>query len=328
MRIRNSDDPAVPSWVLRVVLAGAVVVLVGAATPQGAVAVANVQYFLNFYAGVFALVALTTAVMSGLLATERLILKIRHRVLAQALHRASAVVATAMLVAHVTVKVMNGLALPVQVVVPDGGAVGLGTIAFDLMILIVITGAMRARFAFKGKAWVWRSMHALAYISWPFAIVHGLITGRAAAPWVVLSYVMSVVFVVLALITRMVVVIKPRDVHLAGDEVDSFTRPDSARRRRDRRAMAAREHEEGRVAAMARGRAAGPGRVRRPARPGRPARPRRPPRLRRPRLRPGLRPGLRRPARLRLPRVRRPAPDRVRPRGMPVTGPGDTEVIR
>ncbi|SPT62858.1 hypothetical protein [Actinomadura madurae] len=256
MRIRNSDDPAVPSWVLRVVLAGAVVVLVGAATPQGAVAVANVQYFLNFYAGVFALVALTTAVMSGLLATERLILKIRHRVLAQALHRASAVVATAMLVAHVTVKVMNGLALPVQVVVPDGGAVGLGTIAFDLMILIVITGAMRARFAFKGKAWVWRSMHALAYISWPFAIVHGLITGRAAAPWVVLSYVMSVVFVVLALITRMVVVIKPRDVHLAGDEVDSFTRPDGAGRRRDRRAMAARDHEEGRVAAVARGRAA------------------------------------------------------------------------
>ncbi|MCQ0004371.1 hypothetical protein [Actinomadura madurae] len=303
-----------PSWVLRVVLAGAVVVLVGAATPQGAVAVANVQYFLNFYAGVFALVALTTAVMSGLLATERLILKIRHRVLAQALHRASAVVATAMLVAHVTVKVMNGLALPVQVVVPDGGAVGLGTIAFDLMILIVITGAMRARFAFKGKAWVWRSMHALAYISWPFAIVHGLITGRAAAPWVVLSYVMSVVFVVLALITRMVVVIKPRDVHLAGDEVDSFTRPDGAgpaprpARHGGARARGGTRRRDG-----PRPGGRGPGRVRRPARPGRPARPRRPPRLRRPRLRPGLRPGLRRPARLRLPRVRRPAPDRVRP---------------
>ncbi|MEV3920567.1 hypothetical protein [Actinomadura coerulea] len=255
MRIRSSDDPAVPAWALRVVLAGAVLVLVGAATPQGAVAVANVQYFLSFYAGVFALVSLTTAVMSGLLATERLILKIRHRVLAQAVHRASAVVATAMLVAHVTVKVMSGLALPVQIVVPDGGAIGLGTIASDLMLLIVVTGLLRARFALRGKAWVWRSMHAVAYVSWPLAIVHGLITGRAAAPWVVLSYVMSVVFVVLALVTRMVVVIRPREVHLAGEDVEAFSLPDGAGRRRDRRAMAAREHEEGCAAARARARA-------------------------------------------------------------------------
>jgi hypothetical protein len=130
----------VPTWALRLVLAGAVLVLIGAATPQGAVAVANVQYFLNFFAGVFALVALTIAVMSGLLATDRLILKIRHRVLAQALHRASAIVAVAMLFAHVSVKVMAGLAVPANIVIPTGGAVGLGTIAFDLLLVIVVTG--------------------------------------------------------------------------------------------------------------------------------------------------------------------------------------------
>ncbi|TDB79100.1 hypothetical protein E1264_35960 [Actinomadura sp. KC216] len=252
MRIRNSDDPAVPGWVLRVVLVGAVLVLVGAATPQGAVAVANVQYFLNYYAGTFALVAYTTAVMSGLLATERLILQIRHRVLAQALHRASAVVATAMLVAHVSVKVMSGLALPVQIVVPDAGPVGIGTIAADLMILIVITGMLRVRFAFRGKAWLWRSMHVLAYVAWPMAILHGVTAGRSAPAWVVLSYVLSVVFVVLALITRIIVVIKPRELPRAGDEIDAFSRPDGAGRRRDRRAMAEREHEEARAAAAAR----------------------------------------------------------------------------
>ena len=252
MRTRSSDDPAVPAWVLRVVLAGAVLVLVGAATPPGAVAVANVQYFLNFYAGVFALVSYTTAVMCGLLATERLILKIRHRVLAQAVHRAAAVVATAMLVAHVSVKVMNGLALPSNVVVPDGGAIGLGTMAAELMVLVMITGMVRAKFAVRGKTWMWRSMHVLAYIAWPMAIVHGLITGRAAANWVVLSYVMSVVLVVLALATRMIVVIKPRDVARAGEEVDAFTLPDGAGRARYRRQMAAMEREEGRAAAAAR----------------------------------------------------------------------------
>ncbi|MFG2086272.1 hypothetical protein [Spirillospora sp. NPDC048824] len=248
----------VPTWALRLVLAGAVLVLVGAATPQGAVAVANVQYFLNFFAGVFALVALTTAVMSGLLATDRLILKIRHRVLAQALHRASAIISVAMLFAHVSVKVMAGLALPVNVVVPTGGAVGLGTVAFDLMLVIVVTGMLRSRFAFRGKAWVWRSVHALAYVAWPFAIVHGLITGRAAANWVVLSYVMSVVLVVLALTTRLIVVVKPRELNRADDEIDPFSRPDGAGRRRDRRAMAAMEHEEARAAAAARAREADP----------------------------------------------------------------------
>ncbi|HLV72591.1 DMSO/TMAO reductase YedYZ heme-binding membrane subunit [Actinomadura hallensis] len=258
MRIRNSDDPMVPTWALRLVIAGAVLVLVGAATPQGAVAVANVQYFLNFFAGVFALVSLTVAVVSGLLATERLILKIRHRVLAQALHRAAAIVSVAMLIAHVSVKVMAGLALPASIVIPSAGAVGLGTIAFDLMFVIVVSGLVRARFASRGKVWMWRSVHVLAYAAWPFAIVHGLTAGRAAANWVVLSYVMSVVFVVLALMTRLIVVVKPRELNRIDDEIGAFSRPDGAGRRRDRRAMAAMEHEEARAAAAARAREADP----------------------------------------------------------------------
>ncbi|TDD73704.1 hypothetical protein [Actinomadura rubrisoli] len=219
MRTRNSDDPAVPTWALRAILVGAVLVLVGAATPPGAVAAANVQYFLSFYAGVFTLLAMTAAVMSGLLATERLILGIRHRVLAQGVHRASAVLATAMVIAHIAVKVLGGLALPAQIVVPGLDPVGLGTIAFELMVLVVVTGMMRARFAFRGRPWVWRTMHALAYVSWPFGIVHGLTAGRTAADWVTLSYVLSVAGVALALLTRMIVAVKPREVRRAGDEI-------------------------------------------------------------------------------------------------------------
>lgn len=249
MRIRSSDDPAVPTWALRIVLAGAVLVLIGAATPPGAVAVANVRYFLSYYAGVLALVSLTIAVMGGLLATERLILKVRHRVLAQAVHHACAVVATATLAAHIVVKVMDGLASPVQIIVPDGGAIGIGTIAAELMCLIVLTGMVRPRFAVRGRAWMWRSMHAFAYVCWPLAIVHGLIAGRSAANWVVLAYVMSAVFVALALVTRMVVVFKPREVHRAG----AFAGPDGAGRRRDRRMAAGREHAAGRAAEAARG---------------------------------------------------------------------------
>ncbi|MBO2461824.1 hypothetical protein [Actinomadura violacea] len=217
MRTRNSDDPAVPAWVLRTVLAGAVLVLAGAATPPGAVAAAQAQYFLSFYAGVFTLLALTGAVMTGLLATERLILKIRHRVLAQGAHRACAVVASVMVVAHIAVKVLGGLAAPAQIVVPTPDAIGLGTVAFELMVLIVITGILRTRFVARARPWVWRSMHAVAYISWPIGILHGLTAGRLAANWVVLSYVMSVVGVLIALVTRLIVVIRPREVGRAGD---------------------------------------------------------------------------------------------------------------
>ncbi|MFD0686891.1 hypothetical protein [Actinomadura fibrosa] len=218
MRTRNSDDPAVPTWALRAVLAGAVLVLIGAATPPGAAMAANVQYFLSFYAGVFTLLALTTAVVSGLLATERLILGIRHRVMAQGVHRASAVLAVAMVIAHIAVKELGGLALPKQIVVPGLDPVGLGTLAFELMMLVVLTGLLRVRFAFRWKPWVWRTMHSLAYVSWPIGIMHGLTAGRTAANWVTLSYVMSVAGVALALLTRMIVVVKPRNVRRAGEE--------------------------------------------------------------------------------------------------------------
>ncbi|WP_433325586.1 hypothetical protein [Spirillospora sp. CA-294931] len=218
MRTTSSDEPAVPVWALRAVVAAAILVIVGAATPAGAAMTGDVQRFLSYYAGVFALLAMTAAVVSGLLATERLILRIRHRVLAQGVHRAASVLAVSTLIAHVLVKVLGGLAVPSQIVVPGTGPVGLGALALDLMILVVATGMLRARFAFGGNPWVWRTTHALAYLSWPMAIMHGLTAGRPAPAWVTLSYVLCGGAVALALLTRLVVVARPRDVRRA-DEI-------------------------------------------------------------------------------------------------------------
>ena len=217
MRTRTSDDPAVPNWALRAVLIGAVLVLIGAATPQGGAVAGDVQRFLSFYAGVFTLLAMTTAVVSGLLATERLILKIRHRVLAQAVHRATTVLAVTFVIAHILVKVVGGLAFPSQIFTPSTGPIGYGALAFDLLIVIVASGLLRIRFVGATRPWLWRSVHALAYVSWPLAIVHGLTAGRSSPAWVTLAYVLSVAVVALAVLTRMVVVIKPREVRRAGD---------------------------------------------------------------------------------------------------------------
>src|SRR4051794_36605602 len=82
--IRPAASPAMPSRGPRrpTVIAAAVLAFAGLCfTPPGAAAVAVGHRFLDFYAGVFSLVALSLTVMGGLAATDRLILLVRHRVL-------------------------------------------------------------------------------------------------------------------------------------------------------------------------------------------------------------------------------------------------------
>ncbi|MBM0259109.1 hypothetical protein JNW89_22530, partial [Micromonospora sp. 4G55] len=164
-------------------------------------------FFTEFFAGVVALVALSLTVMMGLLATDRLVLKIPHRVLLQSAHRATGVLGVAGLVFHVITKVAIGRAGPTDAVVPFVGGrglyVGLGTVAAFLMVSVLWTGIIRVRFAGVGPKWFWRALHSMAYVAWPFALLHGLNAGRAAKPWVTLSYLACVLLVVAALLVRL-----------------------------------------------------------------------------------------------------------------------------
>ncbi|NYF54548.1 hypothetical protein [Micromonospora purpureochromogenes] len=164
-------------------------------------------FFTEFFAGVVALVALSLTVMMGLLATDRLVLKIPHRVLLQSAHRATGVLGVAGLVFHVITKVAIGRAGPTDAVVPFVGGrglyVGLGTVAAFLMVSVLWTGIIRVRFAGVGPKWFWRALHSMAYVAWPFALLHGLNAGRAAKSWVTLSYLACVLLVVVALLVRL-----------------------------------------------------------------------------------------------------------------------------
>src|SRR4051812_47504568 len=64
----------------------------------------TVQDFLNFGAGVLSLVALSCSVIWGLVATDRVFLNTRQRLVAQAVHRTTAVSSVAFLLLHVSVK--------------------------------------------------------------------------------------------------------------------------------------------------------------------------------------------------------------------------------
>ncbi|MEU8047204.1 hypothetical protein AB0B71_24050 [Micromonospora echinofusca] len=176
-------------------------------TGAGSTAYAYGFFFTEFFAGVVALVALSLTVMMGLLATDRLVLLIRHRVLLQSAHRATGILGVAGLVFHVLTKIATGRAASTDAVVPFVGGrglyVGLGTVAALLMVSVLWTGIVRARFAGVGPKWLWRTLHSAAYLSWPFAIVHGLNAGRPAKPWVLLSYLACVLLVVLALLVRL-----------------------------------------------------------------------------------------------------------------------------
>jgi hypothetical protein len=177
-------------------------------TPPGKQAMASCHWFLDFYGGVFSLVALSLTVMGGLAATDRLILLIRHRVLLQAIHRATAATAIGFLVVHILMKLVSGHVRPLDVVVPflahhRAGFVGLGTLAAYLMIVAAWTGVVRGRFAGISRPALWRVLHCSAYVSWPIAIVHGLASGRSAAGWVTASYVLCMVAVGLLLAIRL-----------------------------------------------------------------------------------------------------------------------------
>jgi hypothetical protein len=185
----------------------AVALAAGATTKTGHVIALAVQRFLLFYAGVFALVTLTVSVGAGLAAADRVFMSPGGRIAAQAAHRAVSFAAVAFLAVHLTVEALAGRARPADAVIPflhPGRTLylGLGTVASDLLIVIVVTGLLRGRFASLRPAWLWRAIHAVAYLCWPFAIMHGLLAGRTAKPYVDWSYGACVALVALALVFR------------------------------------------------------------------------------------------------------------------------------
>ncbi|MEU3500872.1 hypothetical protein ABZ726_08905 [Streptomyces hundungensis] len=165
---------------------------------------------VDFTSGVLSLVSLTASVAWGLLATDRLFLTPRDRLLAQGVHRATAVASIGFLLLHVTVKIALGHVGLLGAVVPFGlgltgssGLIGFGSLAGVLMVLTAATGAMRSAFTTPGRiAARWRAVHMLAYPAWCSALVHGLYAGRPPAAWVVTMYALSLAGVAGALAVR------------------------------------------------------------------------------------------------------------------------------
>jgi DMSO/TMAO reductase YedYZ heme-binding membrane subunit len=184
-----------------------VIVAFLALTSVGHVIDAATQHFMLYYAGVFALITLCASVGLGLVATDRMFMSPGHRVLVQSAHRAASFGAVAFLIIHIVTEILAQRVHVLDAVIPFLSPfrtfyIGLGTIASDLILLLLITGILRGRFNESGKAWRWRAIHYTSYLAFVFGVWHGLLGGRAGKPYVDWSYGFVVAFVLLGLAVR------------------------------------------------------------------------------------------------------------------------------
>ncbi len=159
-------------------------------------------WYLSRGTGVVSLLLLTAAVVLGVAGP----LRARPRVLLASLHRTVPLLAIAFVVAHVLTTVADGYA-PIGVkdlILPFLSPyrpiwLGLGTVAFDLLLALVATSLLRARIGLRG----WRAVHWLAYLSWPVALAHGLGTGTdAKSGWLLALSAICTVAVAAAVVLR------------------------------------------------------------------------------------------------------------------------------
>jgi DMSO/TMAO reductase YedYZ heme-binding membrane subunit len=168
---------------------------------------AATQHFMLYYAGVFALIGLTASVGVGLVATDRIVMTPGHRVMAQAVHRAVSFGALAFLIIHIVTEILAQRSHAIDAFIPFLSPyrtfyIGLGTIASDLILLIAVTSIWRKRFTAHGKAWRWRAIHYSSYAAFVFGVMHGLLGGRAAKPYVDWSYGFAIALTALAVVVR------------------------------------------------------------------------------------------------------------------------------
>ena len=144
---------------------------------------AKTLWYLTRGTGAVAMILLTAGVVLGVMTTARLQTLRLPRFLVSGLHRNLTLLAVAFLVVHIVSTVLDGF---VPIGLKDAFLpflsgyrpvwLGLGAVAFDLLLALIITSLTRARIGVRA----WRVVHWLAYAAWPVALVHALGAGTDA----------------------------------------------------------------------------------------------------------------------------------------------------
>jgi sulfoxide reductase heme-binding subunit YedZ len=168
----------------------------------------STYWYLARGSGIVSLTLFTLAFALGLLTAGRVSSPRWPRFVTESLHRNVALAAVVFLLVHVVTIVLDDFVSigALEAVVPFIGSysplyLGLGTIAFDIIIMLVVTGLLRARMPYRA----WRLVHWIAYAGWPVAVVHTIGIGTDQ-DWVLITVAVSVTLVLACGSVRVAVV--------------------------------------------------------------------------------------------------------------------------
>jgi len=140
----------------------------------------NPLWFATRATGSIALILLTATTVLGIAGARRYAPASRGRFEVAALHRNLSLLSLALLVTHICTALADSY-VPlgwesglVPFAAPYRTAwVGLGTVAFDMLLAVALTSAFRLRIGLRR----WKATHLLAYAAWPVAVFHAAGTG-------------------------------------------------------------------------------------------------------------------------------------------------------
>jgi predicted ferric reductase len=164
-----------------------------------------VLWYLNRATGIVCLVLFSAVMLLGIAVRLRARLPGLPRFGTADLHRNLSLLSVAFLGAHIVTAVADGYVSigPADALVPFLSGyeplwTGLGTVAFDLLLAVVVTSLLRLRLGHRA----WRAVHWTAYASWPVAVAHGIgigtDSGTTWALWLTAGCVVTVAAAVAA----------------------------------------------------------------------------------------------------------------------------------
>ncbi len=137
-------------------------------------------WYMTRGTGVVTLLLLTLSVVLGVTEVTRWASARFPRFVTAALHKNVSLLVMAFLGVHIVTAVADGFA-PIRwldVVIPFVSVyrpvwLGLGAVAFDLLVALIVTSLLRQRIGYRA----WRAVHWASYACFPVALLHGLGTG-------------------------------------------------------------------------------------------------------------------------------------------------------
>ena len=138
-------------------------------------------WYMSRATGVVSLVLMSLVVIIGLLVNRQGRLPGLPAFAVLGLHRYLSLLSITFIAVHIATAVLDSFVniSVAAAVIPFVSAyeplwLGLGAVAFDLMIAIIVTSLLRAHIGRR----TWRAVHWLAYGSWPVAVVHSVYSSK------------------------------------------------------------------------------------------------------------------------------------------------------